>query len=275
MARTDKTDTGKWVARAAATGGGRTYRGQRPMKWYASLVFICLLGVALIAYSRYERQHPTSTPPTIGTQWFASIAFDVCGTVQPNLPQNPNAAKNPGIATPGLGVISIAPLTEKDAGDNATLGRFVDSYPGLVLTPNALRLPGKSTHHNGDTCASGTPDAGKAGTVQVRVWPNFTAAGSLYSGDPGSLKLANSQLITVAFVPSGSSIPKPSATTIAAMQQAISSTQNPSSATTTTVPSASTTTVPSGSTTTSTSTPAASGSTGSTTTSSTSSTPSK
>ena len=53
-------DTGKWVARAGATGGGRSYRGQRPMKWYASLAMICLLGVALIVYSRYERQHPAA-----------------------------------------------------------------------------------------------------------------------------------------------------------------------------------------------------------------------
>ena len=246
MARTDKTDTGKWVARAAATGGSRSYRGQRPMKWYASLVFICLLGVALIVYSRYERQHPTSTPPAVGTQWFAAVAWDVCGSIQPDLPQNPNLATNPGIATPGLGVISIAPTKAKDAGANATLGRFVDSYPGLVLTPNALRLPGKSksTHHNGETCATGTPDAGKAGTVQVRVWPSFTATGSLHSGDPASLKLANGQLITVAFVPAGAPIPKPSSRSIAAMQQGIQASQNPSSTTTTTLPSTATTVAP-------------------------------
>ena len=29
--------TGKWVQRAATTGGGRTYRGQMPVNWYASL----------------------------------------------------------------------------------------------------------------------------------------------------------------------------------------------------------------------------------------------
>jgi hypothetical protein len=263
MARAEKTDTGKWVARAAATGGGKTYRGQKPLKWYASLVLICLLGIALVAYSRYERQHPTTTPPAIGTQWFASIAFDVCGTLQPNLAENPNLAKNPGIATPGLGVISIAPTTAKDAGANATLGRFVDSYPGLVLTPNALRLPGKQTHHSGDTCASGTPDAGKTGSIQVREWANFTAAGSNFSGDPAGLKLANSQLITVAFVPSGASIPKPASSTIAAMQQAISASQNPQTTTPTTptsIPSTSSTTAPS-STSSTTSTPAASSST--------------
>ncbi|HYA67332.1 MAG TPA: hypothetical protein VED63_01245, partial [Acidimicrobiales bacterium] len=221
MARTDKSDTGKWVARAAATGGGKTYRGQRPVKWYASLVLICLLGISMIAYSRYERQHPTSTPPTVGTQWFAAIAFDICGTVQPDLPANPAGSQSTGVDTTGNGVISIAPTTSAQAGANATLGAFVDSYPGLVLTPSALRLPKKVIHHNGDTCASGTPDAGKSANVVVRTWPSFTAQGSTVSGDPTSVLLADGQLITVAFVPNGASIPKPSSQSIAAMQDAI------------------------------------------------------
>jgi hypothetical protein len=246
MAKSDKTDSGRWVARAGATGGGKTYRGQRPLKWYASLVFIGVLGVALVAYSRYERQHPTSTPPTIGTIWYASLAFDVCGTVQPDLPQNPNLAKSPGISTSGQGVISIAPHSAADAGANATFGRFVDNYPGLVVTPSALRLPGKQTHHNGDTCPSGSRDAGRQGTLQMKVWPSFTSAGSNFSGDPASLRLANGQLVTVAFVPSGASIPKPSPATIAAMQQAISSS---TSSTTTSLP-AVTPTVPPATTTT-------------------------
>ena len=38
-----RTDTGRWVARAAATGGGRTYRGRRPLRWYTSLALIVLL----------------------------------------------------------------------------------------------------------------------------------------------------------------------------------------------------------------------------------------
>jgi hypothetical protein len=250
MARTDKTDTSKWVARAAATGGGKTYRGQRPMKWYASLVLICLLGVAMIVYSRYERQHPTATPPTVGTQWFAAIAFDVCGTVQPDLPSNPNASKGLGIDTPGGGVISIAPLTTAQAGANATLGAFVSNYPGLVLTPSALRLPKKAIHHNGDTCASGTPDAGKTANVAVRTWTSFTAQGSTVSGDPTSVLLGDGQLITVAFVPNGASIPKPPSQSIADMQDAIQAAASPTTTTPVSVPptttpvSVSTTTTP-------------------------------
>lgn len=45
---------GKWVARAAATGGGRTYRGQRPINWYAALVLIILVGLASVVVSRMD-----------------------------------------------------------------------------------------------------------------------------------------------------------------------------------------------------------------------------
>ena len=71
-------DTGKWVTRAASTGGGRSYRGQMPVKWYGTLFLIVLVGVVSIVYSRYERENPTlGTPPTVGnTHWYASLAVD-------------------------------------------------------------------------------------------------------------------------------------------------------------------------------------------------------
>ena len=53
-----RQDAGKWVARAGATGGGRTYRARVPYRWYSGLALIVVLGVFLVAYSRYERLHP-------------------------------------------------------------------------------------------------------------------------------------------------------------------------------------------------------------------------
>src|ERR1700688_370859 len=212
-------DTGKWVARAGATGGGRSYRGQMPMQWYSSLVLICLLGVALVVYSRYERQRPApALQPAIGAHWYQALGIDVCGTVQPNLPANPNAAKPPipGIRTDGDGVIQVAPTTNKDSGKNATLARFVTLYPGLKLTSSTLQIPGNKKYTNGQTCPAGVPDAGKRGELQIKMWPSFTPPGSnnpVLTHDPSSIKLADRQLITVAFVPSGASIPKPSSIT--------------------------------------------------------------
>jgi hypothetical protein len=211
------------VARAGATGGGRSYRGQMPLKWYSSLALISLLGVALIVYSRYERQHPGPTAqPAIGAHWFLAIGFDVCGRIQPNVPANPNASVSPipGIRTAGDGVIQVAPTTGSDAGSNATLARFAASYPKLVLTPTTLQIPGKPKYTDGQTCPAGTPDVGKRGQLEIKVWPSFTPPGSnnpTVFHDPASIKLADGQLVTVALVPSGASVPKPSAGAIQSM----------------------------------------------------------
>lgn len=245
-----RNDTGRWVARAAATGGGRSYRGQRPLKWYGSLVLICLVGVALIWFSRYERQNPSSSgQPAVGTKWVAAIAFDICGVSEPNLPTNPNltASPAPGITTQGDGLIHVSPTRSADAGANATLGRFVDSYPGLTLTSASLRVPGHTrttgrSWHDGENCPRGTPDAGKAGQVTVAAYSNYSQVqkhkATIVSNPPGLL-LLNGQLITVAFLPNGATIPKPTKQIVPllnAMEAANSGT------TTTTTPAATTTT---------------------------------
>ena len=244
------------MARAGATGGGRSYRGQRPMKWYASLAMICLVGVALIVYSRYERQHPAAaTQPAIGAHWYQALGFDVCGTIEANLPANPNTSTPPvpGIRTDGDGVIQVAPTTNKDAGNNATLGRFVATYPKLTLTTATVQIPGKPKYTNGQKCPAGSHDAGKTGQLQIKVWPSFTPPGSNNPSvfhDPNGIKLADGQLITVAFVPSGASVPKPSSITAMLTDRAGSATSTPSTtapSTATTTPTA--TTAPSSSTT--------------------------
>ena len=232
-----RRDAGKWVARAAATGGGRSYRGQMPVKWYGSLALIVLVGIVSVVYSRYEVEHPTTGPaPTIGTKWYASLAVDICGTVQPDLATNPNSTSNPGIHTIGDGVIRIEPTKAADAGNNATLARFVADYPKFELSSTSLGLPGQKAYSNGEACPKQTPDAGKKGKVDIKVWPSSTPPGVNHpttTTDPSSVKFVDGQLITIGFVPTGTSLPKPSATVIGAMGQAIS---QAASTTTTTLP---------------------------------------
>ncbi len=234
-----RSDTGKWVARAAATGGGKTYRGQRPLKWYGSLTLICLLGLSLIWYSRYERQHPSSNgQPTTGTKWVSALSFDVCGVQTPNVPANPKAKATPQLSTTGDGLIRISPSSDANAGGNATLGRFVSLYPGMLLTSSSVRVPGKGsstvgrTWRTGDRCPKGTPDADKQGNVIVQVYTTFTAKKPIIVDQPDAYRLGNNQLITVAFVPHGASIPKPPGTVVSAMLTASEAASSP----TTTVP---------------------------------------
>ena len=204
--------TGKWVQRAASTGGGKTYRGQTPVNYYAALVIICVVGFALIVVSRYQLSHTSASssgPPTTQQVWHAALGIDICGTIEPNLPASTNKSQT-GLIADGNGVLTIAPKNSSESGANATLGKFVQGYKGLQLTNSTIQYPGKPVYSNGQFCPKGTPDAGKAGVVIVYQWPNFTSkSGSQTPGDPQSLLFTNGQLITMAFVPAGTTIPKP------------------------------------------------------------------
>jgi cell division septation protein DedD len=248
-----RSSSGKSVARAAATGGGATYRGQMPVNWYAALVVIVLVGLGSVAFAKYHyNQSAAAVDPAIGTTWHSAISFDVCGTVQPALAASPTSATT-GLTTTGSGVLLIAPKTSGQAGANATVGKFASGYTGLTLTNTSLKLPAaKATEYqNGEKCPAGTPDAGKVGEMLARSWVITTQTkhnqlvqtGGATTTKPADLKFLNRQLITVGFVPEGTKLPKPPGTTISALLQVLSGSQ-PVATTTTTAPGATTTSTP-------------------------------
>jgi hypothetical protein len=192
-----------------------------PVNWYASLALICIVGLLLIGFSRYQNTHRTASSsgaPTTQQQWHAALGIDICGTMEPNLPVSTNTSKT-GLIANGNGVLTIAPKNSSESGANATLGKFVSGYKGLKLTSNTIQYPGQPAYADGDVCPKGTPDHSKPGVVIVVSWPSFASngKGTETSGDPQDLKFANGQLITMAFVPANVSIPKPPAKTITAL----------------------------------------------------------
>jgi hypothetical protein len=225
-----------------------------PVNWYAALVVIVLIGIGSIALAKYHYgQTAAGVEPTVNTTWHAALAFDICGTMQAPLPASQPSASN-GLTTTGSGVVLVAPKAASQAGDNATLGNFAKGYTGLTLTNSSLKYPGSKTteYRDGQECGTGTPDAGKVGTVQARSWVLSTKAGQngeqtevggATTKHPADLKFANRQLITVGFVPAGQSLPKPPASTITALVQVLAG-NGPVATTTTTAPATSTTTVP-------------------------------
>jgi hypothetical protein len=255
-----RSSSGKSVARAAATGGGTTYRGQMPVNWYAALVVIVLIGLGSVAFAKYHYDlNPPVIEPTVGTTWNAGLAFDICGTMQQALAASPSTAKT-GLTTTGSGVLKVAPKNAAEAGNNATLGKFADGYTGLTLTNTTLKYPlaGVPTYKNGQKCAAGTPDAGKVGEVQARSWLLSTKTGKngeeeetggVTTVNPADLKFADRQLITTGFVPDSTSLPKPPSSTILALVQVLAGGSQPL-ATTTTSPSATSTTAATSTTTT-------------------------
>jgi hypothetical protein len=251
-----RSSTGKSVARAAATGGGTSYRGQMPVNWYAALVVIVIVGIGSVALARYHyARTPKAVAPTVGQTWHAGLAIDICGTVQPALAATPSGSSSSGLTTTGSGVLLIAPKTSSEAGKHATLGKFASEYTGMKLTNSSVQYPGaKVLYKNGQKCAAGTPDAGKTGVVRVRSWTLSTAAaqkngsesklvGGHTSSEAADLRLRNRQLITVGFVPSTATLPKVPSATEVALIQAVEGTTAPVT-TTTTAPTTTTTTVP-------------------------------
>jgi hypothetical protein len=266
-----RSSSGRSVARAAATGGGATYRGQMPVNWYAALVVIVLIGIGSVVFAKYHyNQTAAAVEPTTNTTWHAALAFDICGTMQPALPQSSaTATAATGLTSSGQGVLQIHPKDSSESGDNATLGKFAQGYTGLTITNNTLKYPsaGVPEYQDGQKCKTGTPDAGKVGTVRARWWVQSTTGngtngepslvGGLTTKSPADLKFQNRQVITVAFGPADEPLPKPPSSTINALAATVAG-AGPV-ATTTTTPAASTTvpstTLPTSATTTTTTKP--------------------
>ena len=136
-----RSSSGKSVARAAATGGGASYRGQMPVNWYAALVVIVLIGLASIALAKYNyNKVPAVVEPTTTTTWHAALAFDICGTMEPALAASPSSATT-GLTSSGNGVLQIAPKTASEAGNNATLGKFAEGLHRADVDQHLGQVP--------------------------------------------------------------------------------------------------------------------------------------
>jgi len=249
-----QSSTGKWVSRVAASGGSKAYKKTRPINYYGVVSLIVVLGLLSVIYSRYEYQNPSSastTPPAIGTNWFVALAADNCGTALPSLNPDPNYPGGYHILSNN--VLSVRPLAASEAGDNATLARFVAEFPGLTLDAAKLAIPNPNgtlnpatTFKNGDTCAAGTKYAGQKGVVKYAYWTNFGQSKPTITTDPSTIKLTNYLRVTMAFVPASVTPTPPSQATVNTMYQVAAAASTSTTAitvTSTTLPSLTTTTV--------------------------------
>lgn len=249
-----KASSSKKVARAASTSGGRTSGGRTPWGYYLAIGLIVVLGTAMVYASRQHRVQKVDslggTPPAAGTDhWHVAYGFYLCNSPTKGdfISPLPNQADPLGIHTHADGVIHVHPYVKSAAGKNAVLDLFAKAA-GVTLDAGRLRIPsfdavngGKaySSHdyHDSDGCN------GKPGRVQVQVFKDATdPIGTLWTGDPQQVPLIDKQLITIAFMPKGATIPPPPADNIKTMESPndIASI----TPTSTTVPGATTTTVP-------------------------------
>lgn len=196
-----KASSSKKVARAASTGGGRTSRGARPWGWYLAMGLVVVLGLVTIVFSRNERQQVASARPTIRDHWHTAYGFYNCTKFEPQLSQPPTLI---GLHTHNDGLIHIEPQNSQDTGKGATLGRFVTGQPGFKLETGEMEYPGVKKVKDGMKCGD------KEATLQMWVWDNpQDEKGRVIPGDPRRVRIRDNMLLTMAFVPERTEVPKP------------------------------------------------------------------
>jgi hypothetical protein len=171
-------------------------RRSSSLVWNVAIAVIVIAGLALIFVSRSGNSEASA--PAVGDHWHAQLDFFVCGEEQAPAPEFETSTDGSrvGVHTHGDGFIHIHPFTSGEAGDNATVGRFID-YQGFDLDEDSFEL-WFGEQSNGDTC----PD-GQQGEL---VW---AVNGEQQDGNPADYKPEDGDRIVISFQPEGQEIPAP------------------------------------------------------------------
>jgi len=235
-----KASSSKKVARAARAGGRSAGNTQRNLLFPGVIGAIMVAGVALVAWAVSDYKSEDDVPPVLGDHWHAAIGFDICGEFQPDIAEFESRV---GIHTHGDGVIHIHPSSADGAGENATLGAFVESA-GVTLTDTELTI-GDETWKEGDQ-KCGDEDA----ELVVAQWQDIESnegKPALIRRDFDSIRFRDDgEGYTIAFVPEDTTdIPKPASAAqlaqLGAADDPTATTSTSAGATDTTAPGAATT----------------------------------
>jgi hypothetical protein len=237
-----KASSSKKVARAARAGGRTAGNKQRNLLFPGVIGGIMVLGVALVAFAANDRKSETDVPPVLGDHWHAAVGFYICDQFEPDIAEFESRV---GIHTHGDGVIHIHPSSAAGAGENATLGTFLEGA-GVTLTDSELTMGDKSWKEGDQKCGD------EDGELVVAQWKDVQSSDekpALIRRDFDSIRFReDGEGYTIAFVPEGTTdIPKPESAaqlqTLGAADDPTATTSTSAGATDTTAPGA-TTTVP-------------------------------
>lgn len=244
-----KASSSKKIARAARAGGRVSGVRQRNLLFPGAIGAIILAGSALVVVARADHQDDAENiPPQLGDHWHSAYGFYICDEFVPaagefESPVGIHTHNNPATGE-GDGVIHIHPSSSGGAGENATLGVFLEEA-GIELTDDELTI-GEDTWENHETeCGDDT------GELVVVRWKEAQTTDQdpslIYNGFDDLRFRENGEAYTIAFVPEDETdIPQPPS---AAQLAELGALDDPN-ASTTTVPGETTTTAGGGSTTT-------------------------
>lgn len=212
MARTDSpkddnsSDSSKKVARAARAGqtAGTPGKEQRELGFPLALAAVIVVGIALVAFARANRD-TTALTPTFGDHWHIAYGIYDCTTEDflPNLadPQTPNS----GIHTHGDGVVHLHPRGSDATGNNAQLKQFLDATRTEINDDTELTFPDR------DALVEGVMCNGEPAILQLaRFAPGTQELVSVTTENVEDYRFIEDQeAITLALAPAGAEIPPP------------------------------------------------------------------
>jgi hypothetical protein len=153
-------------------------------------------------------EHDPTVPPTAEDHWHAAYGVYACDQFVDVAEFFESTA---GIHSHGDDLIHIHPFSGEGAGENATLGTFVEGSPLLDLTDGEVTV-GDQTYVGGvDTCH------GEAVEVVVHRWANAhsDAEPEVVSEGLGDIRFeADHEAYTIAVVPEGTEVPQPDSVAI-------------------------------------------------------------
>lgn len=240
-----KASTSKKIARAARAGGRASGVRQRNLLFPGTITVIVVLGLALVGFSIREHKADADTVPPRAPSgdrpydhWHAAYGIWVCDQWMPALPTFENTT---GIHTHADGVIHIHPFSEAGAGENATIGTFLEDAPDIELTGDKLTVGDESWETGETKCGD------ENGELVVARWENVQTtedSPALIYQDFGDVRFReDGEGYTIAFVPEGDKdVPKPESAAELDALGAVDSADP--SGTTTTAPGETTTTLP-------------------------------
>jgi hypothetical protein len=200
-----KASSSKKVARAARAGGRPSGNKQRNLLFPGVIGLIVLLGTGLIAYAANDRKSEADIPPVVNEDhWHAAFGVYTCDEFQPAVPTFESPI---GIHTHDDGVIHIHPFSSGGAGENATLGAYLEGA-GIEVSDDEIKIGDDTWSEGDDQC--GDEDA-EVILAQWKDVENTDDKPALIRRDFDDVRFReDGEGYTLAFVPEGTTdIAKP------------------------------------------------------------------
>jgi hypothetical protein len=202
--------------------------------WYGLIAVVLIAGMAMVVYARanvapaegpyiHDASKSATSKENLNSHWHAALGVwdcdhwigDTPGSGIWNWPASVTTAT--GAQSPGRvgtnvyaglhshndGIIHMEPATNDEAGKNANVGKYF-SFGGWKISSSGYDFLGTKVA-NGDKCGdkTGTLSWGVAKfNGDVKKKQKLT----IKSGNPGSYKLFNDDVVVIAFLPEGKSI---------------------------------------------------------------------